>query len=104
MKKMLFAALAAGVLSSSSWAIWVTGTIEGVYVYPTDVRIKVKQTVGGSTVYIRKIDTALSTDQQKAFIATALTAKAQGDTVIIGGDSSCPSGNNGQFCCLKVNP
>jgi len=75
MKKILFAAIIASVITSSVSAAWLSGTINNVSTYGGDM---LYITVGSSS---KRVDPALSAEAKKIVSAIALTAFASGATV-----------------------
>lgn len=82
MKKMLMAAVAVGMMATSTMAGQVTGSVTKVVLNAGQGFAKVCITDSNPTTYCKKVD--VSTDIGKATYASALTAKSSGNSTVVG--------------------
>ena len=80
MKKILVAALMAGVMSTGAMARWYDFTIKEIRVQ-ADGNIAIKATYSGGGDWNKYVDTSIA--NIKEFIAVALTAKSTGSPVML---------------------
>lgn len=93
MKKLLLAAVVAGLMSTSAMAAWIEGPIETLSI-KADESVLIK--VGGTA---RFVDPAMSADGRKLFMAVILTAHASGTSIKIN-NIGCPT-SNGYWCMFE---
>lgn len=92
MKKIMAAALALGLISTSSMAaIWIKGTVVKIEVSTTATTLTLSKTSDASLIK-KDVDGGLSADNAKLLMATIMTAYAAGDTVIVKGTGTTIEG------------
>ncbi|GEM_PF-3965135 len=77
MKKVFIAAIAVGLLSTTVFAGWVSGTVDKIQKIPAGTYVTLKQ-ANNATAFAK---ITLTGDARKEFIAVLLTAKAQNATI-----------------------